>query len=39
MALGGFHAERLEPDVLGVGKDADRDDAVAEALLARLAVG
>ena len=27
MALGGFHAERLEPDILGVGDDADRDDA------------
>ena len=38
MALGGFHAERLEPDILGVGHDADRDDAVAEALLGRLAV-
>ena len=35
MALGGLHAERLEPDILGVRDDADRDDAVAEALLGR----
>ena len=26
MALGGFHAELLEPDILGVGGDPDRDD-------------
>ena len=38
MALGRFHAERLEPDILGVGHDADRDDAVAEAVLGRLAI-
>ena len=38
MALGGFDAELLEPDVLGVGDDADGDDAVGEALLGDLAV-
>ena len=38
MALGGFDAELLEPDILGVGGDPDRDDAVAEALLLDLAV-
>ena len=32
-ALGGLHAELLEPDILGVGNDADRDDGVAEAVL------
>ena len=32
------HAELLEPDVLGVGDDADGDDGVAEALLGDLAV-
>ena len=35
---GGLHAERLEPDILGVGSDADRDDGVAEAALGGLAV-
>ncbi len=38
MAFGGFHAERLESDILRVGHDPDRDDAMAEALLAGLAV-
>ena len=38
MALVGLHAELLEPDILGVGDDADRDDGVAEALLVDLAV-
>ena len=29
------HAQFLEPDILGVGDDPDRDDGVAEALLGR----
>ena len=38
MALGGFHAERFEPDILGVRHDPDGDDAMAELVLGRLAV-
>src|SRR5690348_16573500 len=38
VTLGRRHAERLETDVLGVGNDADRDNAVAELLLSGLAV-
>ena len=38
MALGGLHAQRFEPDILGVRDDPDGDDAVAEALLDCLAV-
>ena len=29
MAAVGLHAQRLEPDILGVGDDADGDDGVA----------
>ena len=38
MALGRFHAERLEADILGVGDDPDGDDGMAEALLAGLSI-
>ena len=38
MTLGGFDAQALEPDILGVWRDADRDDGVAEAALGGLAV-
>ena len=38
MPLGGLDAQRLEPDILGVGGDPDRDDGVAEAALGDLAV-
>src|SRR3546814_8785845 len=30
MALGRFDAELFQPDILGVGQDADRNDRVAE---------
>src|SRR3546814_19987777 len=35
MALGGFHAQGLQTDVFGVGRDADGDDGVAELLVDR----
>jgi hypothetical protein len=38
MALGRFHAQRLQPDVLGVRNDADRDDGMAEAMFRRLSI-
>src|SRR3546814_15777737 len=38
MALGGFHAQGLQTDVFGVGRDADGDDCLAELLVHDLPV-
>src|SRR3546814_14104956 len=38
MALGRFDAELFQPDILGVGQDADRNDRVAEIMARALAV-
>ena len=38
MPLGRLHAQRFEPDILGVRDDPDGDDGVAEAMLGGLAV-
>src|SRR6476660_7296805 len=38
MALGRFHLQGLDPDILGVGHNPDRDDGMAEAVLGRLAI-